>query len=67
MKKRTRVSTSRTNRGWFKVGLDPRRHLLTAEERLRGGLTAWSRRNFVETDPVHALVWGRLTKVLEPV
>lgn len=29
------------NRGWFRRGHDPRRHLLTTEERRRGGLTAW--------------------------
>jgi|SRR6266542_4299381 len=27
------------NRGWFKAGFDPRRHLLTTEERRRGGLS----------------------------
>jgi hypothetical protein len=26
------------NRGWFRKGFDPRRHVLTAEERRRGGI-----------------------------
>jgi hypothetical protein len=29
------------NRGWFRRGFDARRHLLTSEERSRGGVTRW--------------------------
>ena len=30
---------SRHNPGWFRKGFDPRRHPLTHEERVRGGLS----------------------------
>jgi len=33
----------RTNRGWFRPGFDPRRHVFTREERSRGGQTTMRR------------------------
>lgn len=38
---RTRRARARSNSGWFRRGVDPRRHQLTEEERYRGGMRAW--------------------------
>jgi hypothetical protein len=40
---------ARRNRGHFRRGHDPRRHVLTFEERSRGGQTAW--RNMMHDAP----------------
>lgn len=37
---------SRRNRGWFRRGFDPRRHVLTTEERERGGHSCMRRHYF---------------------
>ena len=34
---------SKRNKGQFKRGYDPRRHVFTAEERQRAGQTTWQR------------------------
>jgi len=41
--------TDRRNRGWFRKGYDPRRHVLTYQDRLKGGLT-WLRRHYLGGD-----------------
>jgi len=38
---RERGRNGKRNRGWFKKGFDPRRHLLTHDERVRGGQTTF--------------------------
>jgi hypothetical protein len=44
----------RRNRGHFKKGHDPRRHVLTFDERSRGGQVAWQR---MMQDAPHLLRW----------
>jgi hypothetical protein len=44
----------RRNRGHFRKGHDPRRHVLTFEERSRGGQTTW--RKAMDGEP-HLLRW----------
>lgn len=41
MPRTTRGRKKRRNRGWFKKGFDPRRHIFTHEERVRGGKSCW--------------------------
>ena len=53
------------NPGWFRKGFDPRRHLFTREERVRGGMTT-SRKFLVigrwELDPVASVAQARRAK-----
>lgn len=51
----------RKNPGWFAKGFDPRRHLLTAEERRRGGLNC--ARKFTVCGRWHPDWWDRCSKL----
>jgi hypothetical protein len=46
--------TKRKNRGQFKKGRDPRRHVLTFEDRRRGGQAAWLK---LMNEAPHLLRW----------
>ncbi len=49
--------TRRRNRGRFRTGHDPRRHILTAEDRRRGGLAC--ARKFTVCGRWHPDWWDR--------
>lgn len=54
------------NRGWFKKGFDPRRHILTPEDRARGGYRRWISSLLEGGSTTAALVYQSPTLPAEP-
>lgn len=54
----------KANAGWFRKGKDPRRHVLTTEERRRGGLT--TAKKFTVCGRWHLDWWDRCAKGPKP-
>lgn len=53
----TRRRKGKENPGWFRLGFDPRRHLLTIDEKRRGGRT--TARKFTVCGRWHLDWWDR--------